>query len=137
MKYALLRRARQLALILSIGAALPLYAIDHGGGAAAGGLGPLKFTVNVGDTGSTMRFLQVELVLEFASPEAAQHMAAMKPKVQHRIIMLLTSEDIATLQTTKGKLELQERIADDLNALTGETVKTGVKEALLTSFVIQ
>lgn len=136
MKYALLRRARQLALILSIGAALPLHASDHGG-AAAGGLGPLKFTVNVGDTGSTMRFLQIELVLEFASPEAAQHMAAMKPKVQHRIIMLLTSEDIATLQTTKGKLELQERIADDLNALTGETVKTGVKEALLTSFVIQ
>lgn len=135
MKHALLRRARQLALILSIGAALPLYASDHGG--AAGGLGPLQFTVNVGDRGLTLRFLQVELVLEFASPEAAQHMAAMKPKIQHRIIMLLTSGEISSLQTTKGKLELQERIADDLNALTGETVKTGVREALLTSFVIQ
>lgn len=136
MKHPFFSRVRRLALIFLIATAAPLYASDHGGG-APGGLGPLQFTVNIGSNAAAMRYLQVEMVLEFASPEAAMHLAAMKPKIQHRIIMLLTGEEIASLQTTKGKLELQERIVDDLNSITGDTVKTGIKEALFTSFIIQ
>lgn len=115
---------------------LPVLASDHGGGGAAGPA-PMKFTVNVGNSLSQMRYLQLEIVLEFAKPEAGQHLATMMPKVQHRIILLLTSEEIANLQTTKGKLELQERIAGNLNELLEETPKTGVKEVLFTSFIIQ
>lgn len=97
----------------------------------------MQFTVNIGDTGSAGKFLQVTMVLEFANPEAEHHLTERKPKVQHRIILLLSGENVASLRTLKGKQELQERIADDLNQLIDETVKTGVKEVLFTDFIIQ
>ena len=115
--------------------ALPVFANDHGGGAA--GPEPMKFTVNVGDPKTENRYLQVEMVLEFATPEAGIQLAAIKPKALHRIILLLSGEQIASLQTTKGKMELMERIAEDLNHLMDATAKTGVKEVLFTNFIIQ
>lgn len=135
MKHLILSLARRFALAFFVMAAVPAYANDHGGG-GGGAPQPLLFTVNIGGA-SAMKFLQVEMVFEFAKPEAEHHLAELKPKVQHRIILLLSSEELASLQTTKGKLELQERIVDDMNKLLDETVKTGVKEVLFTRFIIQ
>jgi flagellar FliL protein len=128
--------ARQIALTVFITVALTAHASDHGGGGASGPE-PMQFTLNVGDTGSALKVLQVTMVLEFAKPEASHHLAEIKPKVQHRIILLLSGENVASLRTLKGKQELQERIADDLNQLIDKTVKTGVKEVLFTNFIIQ
>ena len=125
--FSLLRRLIQAALIIAV---LPAFA-------SGGGPEPLQFTVNIGNSTSVMRFLQVTMVFELGSPEVGVHLAALKPKAQHQIILRLTSEEVANLQTTKGKQALQENIAADLNKLLGETSKHGVKEVLFTSFIIQ
>jgi flagellar FliL protein len=136
MNYSVFSRLRRLAISIFISAALPAFAGDHGGGAGGGGE-PLQFTVNIGSSTSATRFLQVTMVFEFASPAAAARLALLKPKAQHRVILRLTHADVASLQTAKGKLALQEQITSDLNALLDETPKTGVKEVLFTSFIIQ
>lgn len=115
---------------------LPVLAAEHGGGGAAGPE-PMAFVVNVGNSAETLRFLQIAMVLEYASPEAAVRFTEIKPKLQHRIILMLSSEEIANLQTVKGKQDLQARIAKDLNTLVGETEETGVKEVLFTNFILQ
>ena len=128
--------AKRFILSLFIIMARPVFASEHGGGGAAGPE-PMPFVVNVGNSVETMRVLQVTIVLEFATPEASRRLAEIKPKVQHHIILLLSSEEIASLQTIKGKRELQERMVNDLNGLIDETVETGVKEVFFTSFIIQ
>jgi len=115
---------------------LPVFAAEHGGGGAAGPE-PMAFVVNVGNSAETLRFLQIAMVLEYASPEVAVRFTEIKPKLQHRIILMLSSEEVANLQTVKGKQDLQARIAKDLNTLVGETEETGVKEVLFTNFILQ
>jgi flagellar protein FliL len=127
--------ARQIAAVAIILTSLPSLASEHGGGAAAPA--PMEFTVNIGKAGAEMKFLQVEMVFEFANVEASHLLAAIRPKAQHHILLLLTSEDASSLQTTKGKLALQERIVGEMNSLIDETVKTGVKEVMFTKFIMQ
>lgn len=115
----------------------PAFAAEHGAASGAAGPEPMQFTVNIGSSVQTMRMLQITIVLEFAKPEAAHRFAEIKPKVQHRIILLLSSEASETLQTTKGKQDLQERLVKELNELIGETPKTGVTDAFFTGFIIQ
>lgn len=136
MNYAILAVVKQLLLTVLVLMSGSIYASDHGGGGASGPA-PMQFTVNVGNTGATLRVLQVTMVLEFAKPEAGHRLAELKPKVQHRIILLLSGENVASLRTLQGKQELQERIAADLNELIDETTKTGVHEVLFTNFIIQ
>lgn len=125
--------AKRFILSLVLILALPAFAAEHGGGGAE----PMAFVVNVGNSAETLRFLQVAMVLEYADPEVAVRFAEIKPKLQHHIILMLSSEEIATLQTVKGKQDLQARIAKDLNALIGETEETGVKEVFFTNFILQ
>ncbi|MBI4740131.1 MAG: flagellar basal body-associated FliL family protein [Betaproteobacteria bacterium] len=122
----------RLVLLAFVLASLPVFAGGHGGGATSG-LPPLQFTVNL----STTQFLQVVMEFEFADPEVAQHLADLKPKVLHKIILLLSDLDVAALQTSKGKVELQERVVNELNGLLRETPKTGVREVFFTSFIVQ
>jgi flagellar protein FliL len=128
--------AKRFILSLAVIVALPAFAAEHGGGGAAGPE-PMAFVVNVGNSAETLRFLQIAMVLEYASPEAAVRVAEIKPKVQHQIILMLSSEEVANLQTVKGKQDLQARIAKDLNALVGETAETGITEVLFTNFILQ
>lgn len=121
--------------LLIIVAGLPAIASEHG--AAPAGPTPMQFTVNIGNSVATMRVLQVTIVLDFAYPEVAQQIAEIKPKVQHRFLLLLSSEESDSLQTTKGKQELQTRLVDEANGLIKETTRTGVKDAFFTSFIIQ
>jgi len=135
MKFDLFSTMKRLFTIVFIIAACPVLAAEHGG--EASGPAPMQFVVNIGNSVATMSILQVAIVLEFATPEAEHRLARIKPKVQHRIILLLSGEEIASLQTIKGKKELQERIIKDMNALIDETPETGVKEVFFTSFIIQ
>lgn len=110
-------------------------ASDHGGGAA--GPEPMRFTVNVGSVAFGGKYLQIEMVFETAHPEAAQAIATLKPRVQHQLILLLTAEEPDHLRTREGKRELMEKIIETVNKVIDETEKTGVKEVLFTSFIIQ
>jgi len=125
---------RSIPLVFLLGA-LPGLASEHGGAAAAPA--PMQFIVNVGDSVATMRVLQITIALEFAHAEAAQLLAAIRPKVQHHIILLLSGEPIASLQTVKGKQELQGRLLSELNGLIDESSETGVKEVYFTNFIMQ
>jgi flagellar FliL protein len=137
MNSLILSLMKQFILTLLLVATLPAVAAEHGGGAAAAGPEPMQFTVNVGNSVATMRFMQVTIVLDFAKPEVAHRIAEIKPKVLHRIILLLSSEEAERLQTTNGKKDLQERIAKELNELIDETPKSGVTDVYFTSFIIQ
>lgn len=121
-----------IASILSLSAA---HASDHGGGAA--GPEPLRFTVNVSSANSVGKYLQLEMVFETAHPEAAQAIVTLKPKVQHQMILLLSSENADHLRTREGKHELVDKIIETVNKVIDETEKTGVKEVLFTNFIIQ
>lgn len=118
-------------LLSSLCAPFPLLASDHGGGAS--GPETLVFTVNLGSS----KYLQLGLVLETGSPEAAHEVSAFKPKVQHEIILMLSGRDEEKLRTLPGKKELADDIIDAVNHVIHMNQKTGVNEALFTNFIIQ
>ena len=121
-------------LMLFMVGSRPLLANDHGGAAAPE---PLKFVVNLGDPARDGKYLQVQMVFEAASPEMEHQLAAYRPKIQHAMILLLSSQSAATLLTLQGKRDLMEHIIETVNHLLHETEKTGVKEVFFTSFIIQ
>ena len=122
-----------LALLLSFScllAPLPVLASDGGGSAAPE---PQVFTVNVGDN----KYLQFGVDFEAATPEAGHELGVYKPKIRHAIILMLSGIDVEALRTLQGKKNLAADIIDTVNHVIHETEKTGVKEALFTSFIIQ
>lgn len=124
--------ARSCSVLLCLFAflAAPAFA-NEGGGAAAE---PLRFVVNLAGSG---RILQVDMVFEVAHAEVDGTLKAIRPKVQHKLIILLSSEQPEQLLTLEGKKALAESIRDVLNKLLDETPKSGVKEVLFTNFIIQ
>lgn len=130
---ALLRRLIPLAFL-----ALATFATaaEHGGGSEKpAGFDPLLFTVNIGE--SLDRYLQVTMAFDTAGSEVALKLAAIKPKIQHRIILMLCGESADTLRTAKGKTDLQERIRTEMNELIDEKPKNGVRDVFFTNFIIQ
>ena len=123
MKQLLNTLKKRLAVLALLLVSVPAFAGGHGGG-GGGASAPLQFIVNL----TTNQFLQVVMEFEFADPEVGQHLADFKPKVQHKLILLLSDLDVPRLLTSKGKIELQERIITELNSLLHATPKTGVKE---------
>ena len=119
-------RALMLMLVLSA----PLSAFANAGGGASGPE-PLLFTVNIGGG----KYLQVEMVVEPASPEAAHLIAGFKPRIQHEIILLLSEEKEEAIRSRHGKEELMEKIAETINHVIDE--KEGVHEVYFTKFLIQ
>ena len=119
-------------------AAMPVLASEHGeSGSAPARPEPMIFTVNVGDAIEGTRYLQVSMEFDFANPEVTQRLAAIKPKVQHRIILLLCDEDAGKLRTAQGKQSLQESILKTINDLLGESARNGVRDVFFTNFIIQ
>ena len=111
-------------------------ASEHGGGSdKPAGLEPLLFTVNIGEAAD--RYLQVTVAFDTAGPEVATQLASIKPKIQHRIILMLCGESADTLRTAKGKTDLQERIRTEVNELIDEKPKHGVRDVFFTNFIIQ
>ena len=111
-------------------------AAEHGGGAEKpAGFDPQLFTVNIGE--AVDRYLQVTMVFDPAAPEVVAQLAAIKPKLQHRIILMLCGESAETLRTAKGKTDLQERIRTEVNKLIDEKPKSGVRDVFFTNFIIQ
>ena len=107
------------------------------GGGGPSGPEPLKFTVNLQEANGDNKYLQVEMVFETAKPEAAPSLVTYKPRIQHAMILLLSGQDSARLRTREGKHHLAAEIIEAVNKVIDETEKTGVKEVLFTSFIIQ
>ena len=120
---------------LFLGFGTPALANDHGDG--GGAPGPIKFVTNLGNPNNGGRYIQIEVAFEAASPEVEHSIGAYKPKIQHAVLLLLSSQDAAKLLTLDGKRELAANIRSLTNKILDETEKTGVKEVLFTSFIIQ
>lgn len=122
------------AAILLLGANPAVLASDHGGG--GGGPSPMKFVTNLPSARGD-RYLMVELVLEAASPEVEHEIAGHLPKIQHRIILLLSAVNDDKLRTVAGKNELADMIQTEVNKLLHSDARKGVKDVLFTNFIIQ
>lgn len=139
--YSHLRRLFSFQRLIAFVAALMLLshsfvvsANDHGGG--GGGPMSLKFTTNLGGPHSE-RFLQVEMLLEPATPEAGATLEGYRPRIQHELILMLCDLNIDEIRTLQGKEALQEKILEIVNHIIHSTEKDGVKEVLFGSFLIQ
>jgi len=107
------------------------------GGGGPSGPEPLKFTVNLQGVNGDNKYLQIELVFETATPESGQSLVTYKARIQHAIILLLSGQEADQLRTRQGKHHLVGEIIEQVNKVIDETEKTGVKEVLFTSFIIQ
>jgi len=135
MSFRFLRGCLPWLAVFFFAAGQPVWASDHGGGGAAPG--PIKFVTNLGNPSNGGRYIQIEVVLEAASPEVEHAIGAYKPKIQHAVLLLLSGQEVGKLMTLEGKRELAESIREKANQIIDETAKTGVKEVLFTSFIIQ
>lgn len=120
------------ALLVSLALSLAsggVVAGDHGGGAPE----PMVFTVNLG----TENYLQFGLIFEAAQPEAMALVGALKPKIQHQIILMMADKNVDTLRTLAGKKEMVEDIVRLTNRVIGEDVKSGIHDVLFSRFLIQ
>lgn len=124
------------ATTLLLGLTSSALANDHGGGGAAA-METLKFTTNLGNPAVDGNYLQLEVALETGSPEAGAAVGKLRPRIQHQLILLLSSQTAAVLKTLKGKQDLQHDIRDIANKVIDEDDHTGVKEVLFTNFIIQ
>ena len=105
--------------------------------AGSSGPEPYKFIANLGDPLNGGKYLQVQMVFEGAGPAVDHAIAINKPKIQHAVILLLSSADPNILLTLKGKKDLIVEIVDTVNQLLQVTEKKGVKDVFFTNFIIQ
>jgi len=126
-------RIRFISIFLMAALLSPFAWANSGGHGGGGGPQPMVFTVNLGAT----RYLRLEVVLEAAAPEAAHEFDMFRPKIQHAIILLLSERSEDKLRTLAGKKELADDIVDAVNHVIHGDPKTGVKEVLFPSFIIQ
>lgn len=133
MNPALIRRLMSIAAVAFLALARPAHAGEHGGGEGPAALG---FVVNLPSPGAD-RYLKLDLVLEPASPEVGASIKSHLPRIQHQIILLLSLAKDEILRTREGKEALAESIQEAVNKILGESRKSGVKEVLFTTFLVQ
>lgn len=130
----LLRPVATLALLFSLSFLTPAWGGGHGDGGAPAA--PLGFVVNLASAAGD-RFLKLDIVLETAGPEVAKEVAALMPRILHRVILLLSGETDEALRTLAGKHELADKIRSTVNKIIHEDEESGIKEVLFTTFLIQ
>ncbi|MBS1132461.1 MAG: Flagellar basal body-associated protein FliL [Proteobacteria bacterium] len=126
-------KAFAMSMLMALPLLFPLSTLASDHGAAGGAPEPMIFTVNLGRE----NYLQFGLVFETASPEAAHLLAANKPRIQHKIILMLSDKESTNLRTLEGKKALIAEIIELANQVIDEDEKTGIKEVLFTKFLIQ
>jgi flagellar FliL protein len=96
-----------------------------------------QFTVNLQDE-SSERYLQVAMVLEVSSAEAAEAVKAYMPIIRNRILMLLSSKRSADIANVEGKQKLAEAVVTEVRApLSTPGPNKGIEGVHFSAFVIQ
>ncbi|MDR1678063.1 MAG: flagellar basal body-associated FliL family protein [Deltaproteobacteria bacterium] len=91
------------------------------------------FTTNIND-GTGRRFLKVSLSLEVEDQAAADELKKMMPKIQDKILMLLSSQSMESISTTEGKERLRSQIMREANIFMG---KYKIRKVNYSQFIIQ
>ncbi|MCX9156286.1 flagellar basal body-associated FliL family protein [Niveibacterium sp. 24ML] len=134
-----LRRTLVTPLLIAATLGVPATAVraSDAGKSAAAGPAPMQFVVNIGKTGRGGTVLQVQVVLEAATPAASQTVDAYKPQLQHDINLIIARQTPESLRTAEGKNALAEQILESVNETLGTKPKNGVKQVLFTHFILQ
>jgi flagellar FliL protein len=113
----------------------PAYANEgksEGGGGLSAKLEP--FTVNL--LGAD-KYLQVGITLQLGNPETGEKIKMYMPVVRHVLILLLSNQEAATIQSASGKKHLIEEIKDSINKALKLDEHDGVTDTYFENFVIQ
>lgn len=96
------------------------------------------FVVNLDETPSGPRYLQVEVQLVTRDPLAGAELQAHEPALRARLLMLFAQQTYEGVSTRAGKEALQAQALKEVQALmTEETGKPAAEALLFTSFVTQ
>ncbi|MBI3902993.1 MAG: flagellar basal body-associated FliL family protein [Nitrosomonadales bacterium] len=93
------------------------------------------FTLNV--MGPTQQYIQLDLKLKVAKPEALERIKTYMPVIRHYMILLLTTKEAEQLKTNEGKQKLALEIKDTVNRAIELGEKDGVTDVFFDTFVIQ
>jgi flagellar FliL protein len=95
------------------------------------------FVVNFGDA-SDVRFLQVTIELGTRNPDQVEHIKEHSPALRNSVVMLLSSQDPATLNSREGKEKLRaDTLAEVQQVMQEETGSDAIDDIFFTSFVMQ
>ncbi len=84
------------------------------------------------------RYLQMSLALMARDQKAIDAARTHMPVIRNRIVLLLSGEDFATLQTDGGRQQLQQKILTAVQEiLQAETGAAGVEQVFFTALVMQ
>lgn len=99
---------------------------------------PPAFVVNLGETRSGPRYLQVEVDLVTRDPAAVETLKHHAPALRARLLMLFAQQTYEGLATREGKETLQAQALEEVRELmTAETGQPQAESLLFTSFVTQ
>jgi len=95
------------------------------------------FTVNL-QPDPDEKFLQLDLSMQVASPEAAELLKTQMPAVRNRLLMLLTSKTATDISSMEGKKQLSDEIVAEVKKpFSADAKPQEVTGVFFTSFVIQ
>lgn len=133
-RFFLTRLPHIVALVLSASAA-PAFASESA--AAAKMPDPMEFLVNIKRNNTSDGMLRIAIVLEYADNRLAAYFQRFRPKLMHRILLVLSEHGSDVLLSSKGKIELKQHIVKEINQAFRDTDPSAVKDALITEFLIQ
>lgn len=96
-----------------------------------------KFVVNLQPENGE-QYLQIQFTLQVPTPEQVELIKANMPKVQSRVLLLLSAKRASELTTPEGKQQLSKELIASINepfVEKGEPQK--VSDVLYTNFIIQ
>jgi flagellar FliL protein len=95
------------------------------------------FVVNFSGN-ATARFLQVGIDVSTRDESVVEDLEKHNPVIRNNIVMLLSTQDQATLMTREGKEKLRADVQAEIQRILKEhTGRTGVESVYFTSFVMQ
>lgn len=131
----LLAHLRRIVALVLLACAVPSLASEHAAGDKPPE--PMEFLVNIKRDNYRQGMLRIAIVLEYADSQLAAQFLRFRPKLMHRILLVLSDKASEELLSSKGKIDLKRQIVTEINQAFRETDPQAVKDALITDFVIQ
>ena len=91
------------------------------------------FVVNLADSGGK-RFLRVKMSVELRDQETAEQVKKQLPRIQDKILTILSTKKFQDISTVKGKSDLRAEIAATIDTIFSKGAVTNV---YFTEFVIE
>jgi len=85
-----------------------------------------------------LRFVKVDITLMVSNARTAEAIAQHDPAIRHSIVMLLSRQDEASINTPEGKKRLREEaLGEIIKVLKSEGSPADIQDILFTSFIVE